>query len=71
MNIIFARNFAQLSLVGGLSLFSGSIKTQVHSRLKPGGQETTVGKVLWDQITTVFVLRENMQQKSKVQQMPC
>jgi len=34
MNIIFARDFAQLPPVGGLSLYSESIETQVHSGLK-------------------------------------
>ena len=60
MNIIFSGDFSQLPPVGGLSLYSESIGTQVHSGLKPGGQEATVGKALWHQITTVVVLRENM-----------
>ena len=65
INIIFAGDFAQLPPVGGLSLFSGNIGTQVHSGLKPGGQEATVGKALWHQITTVVILRENMRQKKQ------
>ena len=65
MNIIFSGDFAQLPPVGGSSLFSGSIGTQVHSGLKPGGQEATVGKALWHQITTVVILRENMRQKTQ------
>ena len=63
MNMIFTGDFAQLPPVGGSSLFSESIETQVHFGLKPGGQESTVGKALWHQITTVVILRENMQQK--------
>ena len=59
-DIIFAGDFAQLPPVGGSSLFSESVGTQVHSGLKPGGQKATVGKALWHQITTVVVLRENM-----------
>ena len=65
MNMIFAGDFAQLPPVGGSSLFSESIGTQVHSGLKPGGQEATVGKALWHQITTVVVLRQNMRQKTQ------
>ena len=65
MNMIFAGDFAQLPPVGGSSLFSGSIGTQVHSGLKPGGQEATVGKALCHQITTVVILRENMRQKTQ------
>ena len=60
MNIIFDGDFAQLPPVGGLSLYSESIGTQVRSGLKLGGQEVTVGKALWHQIKTVVVLRENM-----------
>jgi ATP-dependent exoDNAse (exonuclease V) alpha subunit len=65
MSIIFAGDFAQLPPVGGSSLFNESIGTQIHSGLKPGGQEATVGKALWHQITTVVVLRENMRQKTQ------
>ena len=65
MNIIFAGDFAQLPPVGGSSLYSESIGTQVHSGLRPGGQEATVGKALWHQITTVVVLRKNMRQKTQ------
>ena len=46
MNIIFDGDFAQLPPVGGLSLYSESIGTQVRSGLKLGGQEVTVGKAL-------------------------
>ena len=65
MNIIFAGDFAQLPPVGGSSLYSENVGTQVHSGLKPGGQEAAVGKALWHQVTTVVILRENMRQKTQ------
>ena len=65
MNMIFAGDFAQLPPVGGQSLYSHSVGTQVHSGLKPGGQEAAVGKALWHQVTTVVILRENMRQKTQ------
>ena len=64
-NIIFAGDFAQLPPVGGAALYSGAVGTQIHSGLTPYAQETTIGKALWHQITTVVILRENMRQKSQ------
>jgi hypothetical protein len=68
INMIFAGDFAQLPPVGGQSLYSHSVGTQVHSGLKPGGQEAAVGKALWHQVTTVVILRENMRQKTQTPQ---
>src|SRR6202795_4030000 len=65
MNFIFAGDFAQLLPVGGASLYSGSVGTQVHSGLRPQDQEAAVGKALWHQVTTVVILRENMRQKTQ------
>jgi hypothetical protein len=65
MNIIFAGDFAQLPPVGGAALYSENVGTQVHSGLKPAGQEAAIGKALWHQITTVVILRENMRQKTQ------
>ncbi|EDR08306.1 uncharacterized protein LACBIDRAFT_297853 [Laccaria bicolor S238N-H82] len=42
INMIFAGDFAQWPPVGGQSLYSHSVGTQVHSGLKPGGQEAAV-----------------------------
>ena len=60
INIIFAGNFAQLPPVGGISLYSGTVGTQIQAGSKPVQQETVIGKTLWHQITTVVILRENM-----------
>ena len=65
MNMIFAGDFAQLPPVGGASLFSDTVGTQVHAGLKPAAQEAVIGKALWHQVTTVVILRENMRQKSQ------
>ena len=66
INIVFAGDFAQLPPVGGgeaISLYSGSIGTQIYSGLNHYGQESAIGKALWHQVTTVVILRENMRQK--------
>src|SRR3954452_10727383 len=63
MNLIFSGDFAQLPPVGGSSLYSGQVGTQVDSALKPHLQETAHSKALWHQVTTTVILRENMRQK--------
>jgi len=65
INIVFAGDFAQLPPVGGHSLFSGNIRTQLHSALTVAGQEAAIGKVLWHQITTVVILKQNIRQKTQ------
>jgi hypothetical protein len=65
MNMVFAGDFAQLPPVGGPSLYSGTVGTQLHAGLKPAGQEAVIGKALWHQVTTVVILRENMRQKTQ------
>ena len=64
INIIFAGDFAQLPPVGGASLFSQAVGTQVHASLSLAGQESAIGKALWHQVTTVVILRQNMRQKN-------
>src|ERR1700676_5578950 len=66
LNIYFSGDFSQLPPVGGgesVSLYSGSIGTQIYSGLSHYGQESAIGKALWHQVTTVVILRENMRQK--------
>ena len=46
INIIFAGDFAQLPPVGGASLFSQAVGTQVHAGLKLAGQESAIGQAL-------------------------
>ena len=65
MNMVFAGDFAQLPPVGGASLYSDVVGTQVHAGLKPAQQEAAIGKALWHQVTTVVILRENMRQKTQ------
>ena len=68
INIIFAGDFAQLPPVGGgeaISLYSGSIGTQIYSGMTHYGQESAIGKALWHQITTVVILKQNMRQKKQ------
>ena len=56
INIIFAGDFAQLPPVGGASLYSGTVGTQVDSGQKSHHQEAAIGKALWHQVTTVVIL---------------
>jgi hypothetical protein len=65
INMIFAGDFAQLPPVGGASLYSDVVKTQLHAGLKPAQQEAVIGKALWHQVTIVVILRENMRQVSQ------
>jgi hypothetical protein len=65
MNMIFAGDFAQLPPVGGSSLYSGNVGTNIDSALHIRGQESAIGKALWHQVTTVVILRENMRQKKQ------
>ncbi len=65
MNMIFSGDFAQLPPVGGSSLYSGQVGTQVDSALKPHLQEAAHGKALWHQVTTAVILRENMRQRTQ------
>ena len=64
---MFAGDFAQLPPVGGkaISLYSGSIGTQIFSGLSHNGQESSIDKALWNQVTTVVILRENIRQKTQ------
>ena len=50
--------------MGGASLFSQAVGTQVHAGLSLAGQESAVRKFLWHQVTTVVILRQNMRQKT-------
>jgi hypothetical protein len=71
INVLFAGDFAQLPPVGGSSLFSGFVGTQVDSALNINSQEAAIGKALWHQVTTVVILRENMRQKTQTVEDAC
>src|SRR5258705_1479644 len=65
MNMIFSGDFAQLPPVFGSPLYSGTVGTQLMSRMTVQGQEAAIGKALWHQVTTVVILRKNMRQKTQ------
>lgn len=58
-NIIFAGDFAQLPPVGGKALFDCEVGFDGKSQLT---QRAALGRMLWHQVTTVVILRENMRQ---------
>ena len=61
-NIILAGDFAQLPPTNGSPLYSNTVsKTQKNSMSKRD-QESTIGKIIWHQITTVVILTQNMRQ---------
>ena len=65
INMIFSGDFAQLPPVYGAPLYSGTVGTQLMSRMSVCGQEAAIGKALWHQVTTVVILRQNMRQKKQ------
>lgn len=65
LNVIFAGDFAQLPPVGGRSLYSPQINRHESSSMSVRDQESFIGKLLWQQITTVVILKQNMRQKSQ------
>jgi hypothetical protein len=67
MNIILAGDFAQLPPVFGSSLYDGNVEKYVNARMSVRDQEATIGKVLWHQITTVVILKQNMRQKTQTE----
>jgi hypothetical protein len=65
MNMVFAGDFAQLPPpMGGehTSLYSRTVGRKSTSLRD---QESAIGKALWQQITTVVILRQNMRQKTQ------
>jgi len=66
-NIILAGDFAQLPPTSGAALYSNNVSKVRNTSMSPREQENTIGKILWNQITTVVILKENMRQKSQSQ----
>jgi hypothetical protein len=67
VNVVFSGDFSQLPPVGGgesISLYNGSIGSQIYSGLSHYGHESAIGKALWHQVTTVVILGENMTKKT-------
>jgi PIF1-like helicase len=65
INIILAGDFAQLPPVNSPPLYSGTVGTTIDASMSIGQQQSSIGKALWHQITTVVILRQNMRQKTQ------
>ena len=48
-------------------LYSGNVGTQVDSSQTVRNQEAAIGKALWHQVTTVVILRQNINNLLKIQ----
>ena len=65
INMIFAGDFAQLPPTTGVSLYNNSVAGRLNVDMSVRQQENTIGKMLWQQVTTVVILKENMRQKDQ------
>ena len=61
-NIILAGDFAQLPPTNGSPLYSNAVSNIQKNSMSKREQESTIGKMLWHQITTVVILTQNMRQ---------
>lgn len=57
LNMVFAGDFVQLPPVGGQPLFVGKVK---GGKMMYWDQQEAIGRALWQQTTTVVMLRKNM-----------
>ncbi|KAJ7922067.1 hypothetical protein B0H13DRAFT_1603992 [Mycena leptocephala] len=68
--MIFAGDFAQLPPVASPSLFCGD-RTQVPDAIQPRmtipKQKSAISKIIWQQVTTVVILKKNMRQTKDTQ----
>lgn len=64
MNMVFAGDFAQLPPAGGNTLYSSdnSVSPIVHAKMLINEQKSSIGKIIWQQVTTVVILKVNMRQ---------
>ena len=65
LNMIFAGDFAQLKPVFGSPLYSQTVGTSIDAAMTVRSQQSSIGKALWHQITTVVILRQNMRQNTQ------
>jgi len=66
VNMIFAGDFSQLPpAMNNPPLYSGNIKNRADSSTTIYGQEKSIGKALWHQVTTVVILKKNMRQRTQ------
>ncbi|KAF8219297.1 hypothetical protein L208DRAFT_1341801 [Tricholoma matsutake] len=56
INMIFVGDFAQLSTVGGHSFSNKAVCTSVDASQTLKGQQASIGKALWHQVTTIVIL---------------
>lgn len=61
-NMILAGDFAQLPPTSGSPLYSSTVSKIQNNSMSKRDQESTIGKLLWHQITTVVILTQNMRQ---------
>ena len=65
VNIILAGDFAQLPPTKGNPLYSNTVAKSQDSKMSAFEQESFIGQLMWHQITTVVILKQNMRQKSQ------
>ncbi|KAJ3548179.1 hypothetical protein NMY22_g1369 [Coprinellus aureogranulatus] len=64
-SMIFAGDFAQLPPTSGVSLYGLTDRYNSGASMKLKSQESAIGKHLWQQITVVVILVQNMRQNSQ------
>jgi hypothetical protein len=61
-NMILAGDFAQLPPTSGLALYGDIVSKIRKNSMTKRDQESTLGKLIWHQMTTVVILTQNMRQ---------
>ena len=61
-NMIFIGDFAQLLSMTGVSLYNNAVSGMLDMNMSVRQQENTISKLLWQQVTTIIILKENMHQ---------
>jgi hypothetical protein len=67
MNMIVAGDFGQLPPVNAKPLYSpdSTVSPIMHAKQSILDQKNTIGKIIWQQITTVVILKQNMRQTAE------
>ncbi|KAJ7696999.1 hypothetical protein B0H17DRAFT_864523, partial [Mycena rosella] len=62
--MIFAGDFAQLPPVKASTLYSpdSQVSSFIHTKMGIPAQKQAIGKIIWQQVTTVVILKQNMRQ---------
>lgn len=61
--MIFAGDFAQLLPTTGVSLYNNSVVGSLDVNMSLRQEENAISKCLWQQVTTIVILKENMHQR--------